>query len=119
MDLRVLYCLVFVCVFLTSSRFWQVFVNLIDRNDNAPRFDPDTYTRRITEDAPPGTTIVRLTATDPDTGTDEGLTYTITGGNPGSECCEMCHSVASEHNVLEDPLTTLGAGTKMNIEVSM
>ncbi len=60
-------------------------MTLIDRNDNAPRFEPDRYATRIPEDAPTGTTLVRLIATDPDTGNDDGLTYYITRGNPGSK----------------------------------
>lgn len=45
-----------------------VYVNVDDVNDNAPVFDPSTYSDEVMEDAPRGTSILTVTATDIDSG---------------------------------------------------
>ena len=57
-------------------------VSVIDVNDNAPVFAPAVYGARISVDAPAGTTILRVTATDADSNTAAGgqnkaLTYSM------------------------------------------
>ncbi len=67
----------------SKSTYRTLFLDVIDINDNPPVFEPDRYPVRIPEDTNPGSIVVQLTATDPDTGTGRGLIYTIESGNPG------------------------------------
>lgn len=43
-------------------------VDILDVNDNAPSFPQDAYTAVIPENAPPGVSVVNITAVDPDEG---------------------------------------------------
>ena len=55
-----------------------------DQNDNAPEMlDPLTGTRSIVilEDAPEGSILAVVIATDPDIGTNAAIQYEITSGN--------------------------------------
>lgn len=45
-----------------------VYCNVIDLNDNAPIFDPMSYSNEIYENVPIGTEVVRVSATDIDSG---------------------------------------------------
>ncbi|XP_066594844.1 cadherin-87A [Prorops nasuta] len=45
-----------------------VTVDILDVNDNAPAFPQESYTAVIPENAPTGTSVVNMTATDPDEG---------------------------------------------------
>lgn len=45
-----------------------VYCNVIDLNDNAPVFDPMSYSNEIYENVPIGTEVVRVSATDIDSG---------------------------------------------------
>lgn len=45
-----------------------VYVNVIDLNDNAPIFDPMSFSNEILEDIPVGTSVVTISATDLDSG---------------------------------------------------
>lgn len=49
-----------------------VFLNVIDVNDNAPIFDPSTYSDQVWENATVGTQILGVSATDIDSG-DDGI----------------------------------------------
>ncbi|NWR05991.1 PCD23 protein, partial [Paradoxornis webbianus] len=53
----------------------QLFV--LDENDNAPAFSRGEYRARLREDAPPGTAVCRLRATDPDLGANGEVRYAI------------------------------------------
>ncbi|NXH14653.1 PCD16 protein, partial [Bucco capensis] len=55
----------------------QVSVRVLDENDNAPTFSRAEYQARLREDAPPGTTVCRLRATDPDLGANGEVSYAI------------------------------------------
>ncbi|NXS54257.1 PCDG9 protein, partial [Brachypteracias leptosomus] len=46
----------------------RIRVSVLDANDNAPVFSPAEYTVRVAEDVPVGSTLVTVTATDPDEG---------------------------------------------------
>lgn len=50
-----------------------VYCNVIDLNDNAPVFDPMSYSNEIFENVPIGTEVVTVSATD----TDSGVYITI------------------------------------------
>ena len=45
-----------------------VYMNVIDINDNAPTFDPGSYSNEVWENATVGTSILTVTATDTDSG---------------------------------------------------
>lgn len=45
-----------------------VYVNVIDLNDNAPIFDPMSFSNEILEDVPIGSSVVTISATDLDSG---------------------------------------------------
>uniref|UniRef100_A0A8V0YHV3 Cadherin domain-containing protein n=1 Tax=Gallus gallus TaxID=9031 RepID=A0A8V0YHV3_CHICK len=53
----------------------RIRVAVLDANDNAPAFSQAVYTVRVPEDVPVGSTLLRVTATDPDDGTNG--TYSI------------------------------------------
>ncbi|XP_072558096.1 protocadherin alpha-C2-like isoform X3 [Paramormyrops kingsleyae] len=53
----------------------SIIVRVLDVNDNAPRFDLETYTVNITENAPIGTLVIKLNATDLDDGTNAEIAY--------------------------------------------
>ncbi|XP_078320025.1 cadherin-23-like isoform X2 [Crassostrea virginica] len=56
-------------------------VNILDVNDNQPQFGNSSYSARIAENAPTGTTFTRLQATDLDSGVFGEITYSVRGGN--------------------------------------
>ncbi|XP_030347222.1 protocadherin-23 [Strigops habroptila] len=55
----------------------RVSVRVLDENDNAPAFSRSEYRARLREDAPPGTSVCRLQATDPDLGANGEVRYSI------------------------------------------
>lgn len=55
----------------------QISVRVLDTNDNSPAFDQSTYRVQLREDAPPGTLVVRLNASDPDEGSNGELRYSL------------------------------------------
>ncbi|XP_061226295.1 protocadherin-23-like [Neopsephotus bourkii] len=55
----------------------RVSVRVLDENDNAPAFSRSEYWARLREDAPPGTSVCRLRATDPDLGPNGEVRYSI------------------------------------------
>ncbi|KAB5550105.1 hypothetical protein PHYPO_G00049870 [Pangasianodon hypophthalmus] len=57
-----------------------VHVLVTDANDNSPVCDPVMYTASVSEDVPIGNLILRVRATDADTGSNAQLQYTLSGG---------------------------------------
>ncbi|NWW59888.1 CELR2 protein, partial [Ifrita kowaldi] len=55
----------------------RVLVRVLDENDNAPAFSRGEYRARLREDAPPGTAVCRLRATDADLGANGEVRYAI------------------------------------------
>uniref|UniRef100_A0A8C5TVR0 Cadherin domain-containing protein n=1 Tax=Malurus cyaneus samueli TaxID=2593467 RepID=A0A8C5TVR0_9PASS len=55
----------------------RVSVRVLDENDNAPAFSRGEYRARLREDAPPGISVCRLRATDPDLGANGEVRYAI------------------------------------------
>ena len=53
----------------------QVLVRVLDRNDNRPRFDQDSYEVTLTESFATGDAFLTITATDADE--DKRLFYTL------------------------------------------
>ena len=59
----------------------EVYVNVLDRNDNAPQFKPSLYFVSVSEATAAHSSIETVSATDKDFGTNGLLTYTILSGN--------------------------------------
>ncbi|XP_065499893.1 protocadherin gamma-B5-like [Caloenas nicobarica] len=53
----------------------QLCINVTDANDNAPVFAQDRYRSSLREDAPPGSTVQNVSASDADAGTNARITY--------------------------------------------
>lgn len=56
-----------------------VYINVTDANTHPPEFQNTPYSATIYEDAPVGTLILTVTATDLDSGENARITYTMTG----------------------------------------
>ncbi|XP_047493063.1 protein dachsous-like [Penaeus chinensis] len=86
----------------------EVFIE--DVNDNPPKFSQPVYKANVSEGAPPGTSVIRVTATDRDYGTNSNLTYIIPAGigdnkfriNPGTG---EIHTVATLDREEKDQYT--------------
>ncbi|XP_041845599.1 protocadherin alpha-2-like isoform X10 [Melanotaenia boesemani] len=55
----------------------QIYVNVIDSNDNVPTFSKSLYKVRVIENATPGTLVIRLNATDLDEGINGKILYSF------------------------------------------
>ncbi|XP_074012175.1 protocadherin gamma-B5-like [Numenius arquata] len=53
----------------------QLCINVTDANDNPPVFGQDRYRASLREDAPPGSTVLNISASDADAGTNARITY--------------------------------------------
>ncbi|POI18735.1 hypothetical protein CIB84_017521, partial [Bambusicola thoracicus] len=56
----------------------QVRVVVLDANDNVPVFSREVYEARVAENSPPGQLVVRVSAADPDEGSNCKVRYTFT-----------------------------------------
>ncbi|XP_028990278.2 cadherin-related family member 1 isoform X2 [Betta splendens] len=57
----------------------DIVINLLDTNDNAPKFTSEYYIARVPENSPGGASVVSITANDPDSGPWGEVKYTIYG----------------------------------------
>ncbi|KAF6084027.1 FAT atypical cadherin 1 [Phyllostomus discolor] len=64
------------------SSFIEVYVEVEDVNDNAPRTSEPVYYPEIVENSPKDVSVVQIEAFDPDSSSSDKLTYKITSGNP-------------------------------------
>ncbi|KAM4621312.1 protocadherin beta-16-like [Polymixia lowei] len=55
----------------------QIYVNVLDANDNAPLFTKPLYKATITENSPKGTSVTTVSASDKDKGSNGEITYVI------------------------------------------
>ncbi|KAJ8394032.1 hypothetical protein AAFF_G00053760 [Aldrovandia affinis] len=55
----------------------SVSIQVQDVNDNQPMFEANPYQAFLAENLPPGTTVIQVTANDPDTETNGEVTYTV------------------------------------------
>ncbi|KAM5240457.1 cadherin-23 isoform 1-T1 [Hipposideros larvatus] len=58
----------------------DLFITILDDNDNWPTFNPDALTIHLLENCPPGLSILQVTATDEDSGLNGELIYRIEAG---------------------------------------
>ncbi|KAF0878629.1 FAT4 protein, partial [Crocuta crocuta] len=56
-------------------------ITVLDANDNAPAFNQSLYRARVLEDAPPGTVVVQVYATDLDEGPNGEIIYSLGNHN--------------------------------------
>ncbi|KFV61323.1 Protocadherin Fat 2, partial [Dryobates pubescens] len=61
----------------------EVEIFVLDINDNSPECGQIFYTGRVSEDAAPGLFVLKISATDPDVGSNAQITYSLHG--PGAE----------------------------------
>ncbi|KAL8616761.1 hypothetical protein ACOMHN_017798 [Nucella lapillus] len=59
----------------------QLKVNVMDLNDNTPRFVQSVYSTVVAEDVAQGVTVMRVSASDPDEGRNGELTYSLLGND--------------------------------------
>lgn len=58
-----------------------ILITVLDANDNAPSFNQSLYRARVLEDAPPGTRVVQVLATDLDEGPNGDIIYSFGSHN--------------------------------------
>ena len=63
------------------SSYAEVYVSVLDRNDNPPQFSQSEYAVSVSEATVPYSSIVTVSATDKDFGTTALITYSILSGN--------------------------------------
>ncbi|XP_040538763.1 protocadherin beta-15-like isoform X2 [Gallus gallus] len=63
----------------------QVRVVVLDANDNMPVFSREVYEVRVAENSPPGQLVVRVSAADPDEGSNGKVRYAFTQASAGSK----------------------------------
>jgi protocadherin Fat 4 len=73
------------------STFWPLVITVLDANDNFPQFSQPIYFAAIPEDAPMGTNVIVITATDDDLDANSELDYSIVfdPGNNSSSLFEI------------------------------
>lgn len=62
---------------IAKTSYVSVTVHVTDVNDNPPVFDPDEYFPIVQENVPSGTTVIKLNATDLDSGANAVMAYVI------------------------------------------
>lgn len=80
----------------TSKEFT---IDILDINDNAPKFTESHYTTSVYENVSVGITLIRVTATSVDTGINEDITYSIIAGN--EENCFTIHPKSGSISVVK------------------
>nr|XP_061786143.1 protocadherin beta-15-like [Nerophis lumbriciformis] len=65
----------------------EISVHVLDINDNIPVFTEDTYSVLLNENAPIGTTVIKVNATDLDEGSNGDIIYTL--GNVNSRIHDL------------------------------
>lgn len=61
--------------------YTSVWITLVDKNDNAPRFTQDRYVSSVWEGYNKGAYVMQVSATDDDTGVNANIVYHIVDGN--------------------------------------
>ena len=58
-----------------------------DYNDNPPVFLPVSYSVAVREDEPPGVSLIRVSASDSDAGSNKEFRFSIASGDPAGQFC--------------------------------
>ncbi|XP_061120764.1 cadherin-related family member 1 isoform X2 [Syngnathus typhle] len=82
----------------------DIVINLLDTNDNTPKFTSEYYIARVAENSPGGTSVSTVTANDPDSGPWGEVKYSIYGS--GSDLFSIHPSTGI---ISTQPWTTLDA----------
>lgn len=61
--------------------YWQVFIKVLDVNDNPPKFSRALYARKLVENVAVDTVVQVVHANDADIGKNGNVKYKITAGN--------------------------------------
>lgn len=61
---------------------FQVYIEILNENDNVPLSEEAVYYPTIEEESPAGTEILQIKATDKDKDPNQIITYKINSGNP-------------------------------------
>uniref|UniRef100_A0A672L0T8 Cadherin-related family member 1-like n=1 Tax=Sinocyclocheilus grahami TaxID=75366 RepID=A0A672L0T8_SINGR len=69
----------------------EIVINLLDTNDNIPKFSSEFYIARIPENSPGGSNLVSVTATDPDSGLWGEVKYSIYGSGADLSSTVLFH----------------------------
>uniref|UniRef100_A0A671U851 Cadherin domain-containing protein n=1 Tax=Sparus aurata TaxID=8175 RepID=A0A671U851_SPAAU len=77
----------------------QIYVTVLDANDNAPVFSKAVYKASITENSAIGTLVTKVSASDADKGSNGEVTYVI--GNSMDTVAKLFH-ISSEGDVILD-----------------
>ncbi|XP_060103362.1 protocadherin Fat 4 [Heteronotia binoei] len=62
---------------VARTGYCSITINVIDMNDNSPTFSPEDYFPSVLENAPSGTTVIHLSATDVDSGPNAVIAYAV------------------------------------------
>ncbi|KFB39729.1 AGAP007924-PA-like protein [Anopheles sinensis] len=87
--------------FPSLSSTVTVYCNVVDLNDNAPIFDPMSYSNEIFENAPINSDVVTVSATDIDSGANGRIEYTITAGDDNEDFQVMSNGTIRTHRALD------------------
>ncbi|XP_071614474.1 protocadherin alpha-3-like isoform X3 [Heliangelus exortis] len=60
----------------------ELVISVLDANDNAPQFNQSVYKVQLPENAPEGTLVARVNATDPDIGSNADMTFSASNSYP-------------------------------------
>ena len=82
-------------------------IHVLDVNDNYPTFDPQVYAIVLNEDTPVGTTVVKLTAADADSGLagTNALQFNIIQGNEGNAFSLSDNAIVLDTDVDSETVT--------------
>lgn len=92
---------------MTFSSIARLTINVLDVNDNAPRFRPfgvSNFTEKILEGAQPGTTLLSVSAVDPDKGPNGQVIY------------QLLHLPRGGYVRLEDPSIGMTTSTHKHVQ---
>ncbi|NWI60396.1 PCDGH protein, partial [Calyptomena viridis] len=81
----------------------QLWINVTDANDNPPVFTQDRYRASLREDAPSGSTVLNVSASDADAGTNARITYGF-GKTPAKVLQKFFVDAESGTITLQEPL---------------
>uniref|UniRef100_A0A3P9AXT0 Cadherin domain-containing protein n=1 Tax=Maylandia zebra TaxID=106582 RepID=A0A3P9AXT0_9CICH len=74
----------------------RIFITVLDVNDNAPVFTQSTYTATVFENAPEGTVVTSVSASDADHGSNGRIKYSITNSLDQAHALFQIHEESGE-----------------------